>query len=292
MTLDAERKRELDHWWIDSLLIETQAAEPVRNDQRIQELLEHTDFQAAQIVHENRTDNKPFVSWVPLTLAATLLIGLSGWWLFTPASSNAYAAIDRSLKSVPMVRKYVVHVRANAVDGKPLERDIDLFLDSNDRFVVHAQGWLGGELWHGDDGQNRWLVPALGPALVGDERLLSRWLIKKDDSAPYLYLRTMLMRMKQGYQLESLSDEVLSDAHGNGKVTCQHVRGMVNPKQKGMHGKSPNQIDLAWHIVSFCNGIETRANAARPNGPLNWPVFQIWMPVGLNLRHTCDLDNA
>jgi hypothetical protein len=144
----------------------------------------------------------------------------------------------------PLAREYTIQIASHLVSRSEQTKNAQLFLDSENRFVVHRRGWLGfGDVWFGRDGSNLWVVPRLGPAIVGSEGVLAGWLAKKDSTAPYLHIQTVLKRMEKGYALRMLSDTSLE--FSGGQVTCERVRGERKEEIKGQNENDlPTLIEL------------------------------------------------
>lgn len=96
-------------------------------------------------------------------------------------------------------------------------------------------------LWLGSDGQDAWLVPALGPIRVGDETGLGRWLSQREQlSTPYLHVESILARMGRGYRLNEKPATELTLSSGT-TVSCQQIEGNLRWRNKD---KAPDKVKL------------------------------------------------
>jgi hypothetical protein len=246
MTIDEERQKELDELWLDSLLQESLRPEHSGDQRRIQMLLSKADFEEKEAHAAVVGKSSAFVRWLPLAIAASVLIAASCWSLFSPSSQQAYAAIARSLQSTPVAREYSIRILSNSLSGEQLTKTAQLYLDKNNRYAVHRQGWLGlSDIWFGSDGANHWFVPRVGPALQGSEQTLGGWLSRRDSTSPFLYLNTALKRMEKDYDLKMLPEADLGGVDGEGHVVCERVHGDLKSKGKTAGYRSlPIEIDL------------------------------------------------
>jgi hypothetical protein len=248
MVLDPNRKSELDAAWMESLLVEIHQSDAAEEKARLNKLFATLDDPSVDVPLRTN-DSTSRVSTMmrrvaPLALAASLLVVVSVWWLFSSSSQSAYAAVVRSMKPAPMTRLYVIHAQATGIGGNVKQREVKLFLDSQDRYAVNHTGWFGGEVWFGDNGKQKWFVPRLGPAVSGGEWITSKWMTKKDATSPYLHLNTILQRMANGYQLTRLPSEQLA-SHDGTLVDCDHVRGLLKPNSKrAANSGIPDSIEL------------------------------------------------
>ena len=276
MTLDDERKKELDELWLESLLEESLHPALDRDKDRIQLLFAKPDFESSESHSAVVIASRSIVRWLPLMIAASVLIALSSWSLFTQPNQHAYAAISRSLQPTPEAREYTIGIRAKLQSGDEVTKTAQLFLGKSNQFAVHRQGWLGlSDIWVGSDGTNQWFVPRIGPALQGSERILGGWLVRKDATSPYLHLNTVLKRMEKNYELHMLPDTNLDAVEGDGKVVCEHIHGLLNAQGKSAANRTlPADIEL-W--VDKETGIARRVilawnREAHQAGPIQWTI--------------------
>lgn len=276
MTFDSERKKELDHAWIESLLHEALNREHISNADRIQSLFSKPNFEFRELHSSAIHKHRSFVRWLPLAIAASLAVVLGAWLSsFSNPNQLAYAAIARSLQATPVAREYSIRIIANTLAETTVTKTAQLFVDSSDRFVVHRQGWGLGDVWFGNDGSNHWVVPRFGPAVKGSERILGSWLMKKDATTPYLHIKTILKRMEKEYRVSMLPDAVLTANFGQGDVLCERVRGeWKGPTRQPNNSMLPATIELwadkgtgiAHRVVLAWNLLPTQI------GPLEWTI--------------------
>lgn len=282
MTLDEDRRQELEQLWLDSLLQESLRPDRDRDQQRIQSLLSQPDFELNEGHLAIVPKSGSLVRWLPLVIAASVLIAVSSWSLFSSSNQRAYAAVARSLRATPAAREYSIRIFANSLAGDEVTKTAQLYIDKNNRFAVRRQGWLGlSDIWIGSDGTNRWFVPRVGPAFQGSEQILGGWLVRKDSTSPYLHLNTALKRMEKDYDLKMLHDIELEGVGVEGRIVCEQVHGAWNGQRKSASNRTlPTEIDL-W--VDKDNGIARRVVLAwnrEPNqgGVTQWTIDLIGYP--------------
>jgi hypothetical protein len=282
MTLDEDRQKELDQIWLDSLLQESLRPEQDRDRQRIESLFSKPDFDLSEA--HSAVDHKfrLLVRWLPLVIAASVLIAISSWPQFSSSNQKAYAAVDRSLRATPAAREYSIRILRNNLSGDELIRTAQLYLDKNNRFAVRRQSWLGSsDIWIGSDGTNQWFVPRVGPAFKGSERILGGWLMRKDSTSPYLHLNTALKRMKKDYDLTMLPEAGLDGVDGEGTILCERVHGEWKSQAKSSSDRAmPVEIEL-WADKE--NGIARRVVLVwnrEPNqvGVTQWSIDLVGYP--------------
>ncbi len=157
--------------------------------------------------------------------------------------SASRAAVARALKAVPPTREYSIQILARR-PKRDVESRATLYLDDRDRFVLHYPGWSGlTDLWIGGSPNRRWIVPRLGPVVVGNESLIGSWMAKKDATSPYLHLVPVLKRMEKAYDLRMLDD---ADIDRDGvRVPCQVVVGTLrNLRSNERRAMLPAKIQL------------------------------------------------
>lgn len=280
MTLEPERKQQLDEALLESLLRESYTSNP-DDSLRIAQVLTNLDTNSVATTVTNTArvrSSRTVQRWISLTLAASILIA-AGYAITNLVTSNAaYAAVMRSLESVPATRAYRVRmVHQRPVWGK---REVlaELYLNDRDQFVVRHPGWSRfNDMWIGGDAKNRWIVPRFGPAFTGGEAIVGGWLTRKDILSPYLHVETVLERMSRVYQLQLLDNESLPHVDSPETLTeCQHIRG----KLRGGHRGLPAQIEL-WADIE--TGIARRLELTwnrQPSerGPVSWTIELMGSP--------------
>ncbi len=288
MTLEPERQQAIDDALLESLLRESFASSSRANEdtRRIDTLLARIHPQPEQLATSQPTASQPVMRgskktayrWLSLAVAAALLIAVGLWTLDNATSSSAYAAVMRSLETVPPTRHYRVHmVHQRPVWGNR-EATADLYLSDSDRFVIRHPGWARfGDVWIGGDSKNRWFVPRFGPAFTGGEEIVGGWLAKKDIPSPYLHVSTVLERMSRGYHLKTIGREEIAHVDAPNRTSrCQHVRG----ERRGGNGAGPTQIEL-W--ADLDSGIARRLQltwdrSSSERGPISWTIELMGSP--------------
>jgi hypothetical protein len=232
-----------------------------------------------------RVTRRTWSRWVSWTIAASLLGAMFiGLQYFTPAQ-QALAAIEQSLAAAAeqIARKYLITVTIK--DGrKSRQVENDLYVQGNDRFALRHPALLpGADLWLGKNGDQTWVVPAIGPVRTGNDLALSRWLSSQEQvSTPYLHVTTVLDRMSRGYRLREMGETTIRSAAGN-EVVCRHVVGELKSEA---NQKLPATIELwsdaqsgvamrieaRWLLSASESGREKVVIefADQPNLPDNW----------------------
>ena len=157
-------------------------------------------------------------------------------------------SLEQSKRDVP--RHYNVELKFQKSNGQTNARVADLYVKGSDRFAFRRQGILGGEWWIGGEGENNWVVPAVGPVIEGDTTSLSRWLKRKPElSTPYLHVSTILERMGNGYKLTNHRAETIAGPDGR-EVQCRHIEGRLRKvvDLRDFEDRIPDRIEL-WADV-------------------------------------------
>jgi hypothetical protein len=249
---DNERLQEADMQMLDSLLRQALRPEPEAREARIQGVLQHLDEQTddptgdhRQTVARVRRKRSTVPRWISLAAAASLVLAVGLWWQVSSQPRRAYATVQEALRRT--AESGARHYNVKAVVQQPLvgkkEVTADLYVDGADRLVLrHPPIPLLGELWMGRNERGSWVAPTRGPVLVGDEKMLQKWMAdKKELSTPYLHVTTILHRMSQYYDLEMLPDDsVAAPDQPDTMVRCRRVRGVLRDTTRWL----PRTIDL------------------------------------------------
>lgn len=220
---DPSQREQAREAWIEALL--ASAARPQDHSERIVRAMDEIrSLEANSPPDRSRTR---WIPWVALALAASLFVGAFTWFsqMTTP---TALAAVRRSIQVAarPETRKYTLTLTVRSATGPPEQIENELYVRGADRFALRRPGLLlGKSLWLGQDGEEAWVVPPVGPVRKGDALVLSRWLRShRDLETPYLHVATLLKRMSDGYRLEELPDESIETPSGSVE-SCLHIRG-------------------------------------------------------------------
>lgn len=246
---------------IDSLLaaayVEERMAVTKRVDQVMQQIELEKNAPRRPTYEPTRAPQRTRNRWASMAIAASLfgamLIGLQ----YLVPSQQALAAIERSLVAAEaqVARKYLITVTFK-VGRESREIESDLYVEGNDRFALRHPALLpGADLWLGKNGDQAWVVPAIGPVRTGNDLALSRWLHSQEQfSTPYLHVTTVLYRMSRGYRLRELGESTIRSVAGN-DVVCRHVVGeLKNEANQNL----PATIELWSDAVS---GVAIRIEA-------------------------------
>lgn len=258
MGLDNEKREILDQAWIDSLLVVSMSPNMDQSDEtRIANLWRRIEIDSntpnrvdadsenseraphtSLLAHPNEPTNRPRSKWRSVLAVACVIALLSAIpWLLRP--SHAIAAIDRANQVFPTPRKYRIQM-AN-IGENASSRTVWLYLDSSNRYVVEHPSWFQSQrTWLGGDSRSQWIVPPVGPAFTGNQRILNGWLIRRDSDTPYLHLSTILDRMRNGYELTRPKSTELSSSDNQRTIDCEYIIGTRRLNRPGL----PATIEL------------------------------------------------
>lgn len=183
------------------------------------------------------------VSWQVVGWLSAALILIAVFLPYFDPSRNAMAAVNRSLQQalVDIGRRYSLRTSIHVTDSANMVREADLYVKGGDRFAINARGPLGfGTFWLGSSNGNAWVVPPLGPVILGGTRNLMAWVAQREDVAtPYLHLATLLERMRESYELSAFPPAELRI--NNEIILCRHVLGIRRNKGQDSF---PDRIEL------------------------------------------------
>ena len=243
---------------IEALLRSAYENDSANDQQRIEKVmqclaLEPIELERIELAHEESTASHQIGSRVQLNrgnrgivwaVAASVACGLFIAFQVWGTSGSALAAVQRSIATAQeyVVRQYRVTVTIGDSTGNNRVISSDLYVQGSDRFALRHPALLpGAHLWLGSDGQDAWLVPALGPIRVGDETGLGRWLSQREQlSTPYLHVESMLARMGRGYRLNEKPATKLTLGSGT-TVSCQQIEGNLRWRNQD---KAPDKVKL------------------------------------------------
>lgn len=277
MSVNDQQKKQLDDALLEALLSEALNSPSSQQSQiqlaKLGELTQQTEPDQASY-NDNpslRTNRRMLQRWqVWLAAAAAIMLGLmliNSW----SGSQTAYASLQMLINSKPVYRSYAVTMQNQLpIWGERLIRT-NLFLDDRDQFVIEHPGWKGfGPIWIGGGNNERWIVPPRGPSIVGNEKLIAKWLDKRDLPSPYLHLSTILARMKQAYDLKQLPDTVSPTNNPSLAAECIHLIGT----RKQFDAKLPESIEV-WADANSGVAHQLILRWQRPSaerGPLSWTI--------------------
>ena len=210
-------------------LLERAANPPVERDAaRIDKLM--SAIQAEPDAHavaprKVTTGSKRFLRWLPLPVAAGILVAVL--FLTQPGGSEnaAMAALDRTIaaEEKPNAREYTVTITRDA-SGSTRTSEHQLFVRRRD-FAISRKRLIGtGKVWMGGRGDQRWIVPGFGPVLVGGKDLLNKAVPKTQVlQTPFMSVSRILERTKRFYELTMQSDVQLKQAERT--INCQYIVG-------------------------------------------------------------------
>lgn len=241
---------------MDALLGQAMRPEDVPNQQRIEvlfaEIRKESQATGDDTTAENSTCHTTTVPierqrssvrrWFPLSLVAAALVVVAFVIQLNTANSSALAAVDRSIvaEQKNIAREYAVTLVTRSTLGANRTNHHTLFVQQRD-FAICATPRIGkGEVWLGGRGTERWIVPRIGPVLVGEEAVFDRSLLSdRVYSTPFLSVATILERMKRGYELSFSGNVGLVE--GDSTVICDKV---VGTKLRRTRLAFPDQIEI------------------------------------------------
>ncbi len=273
MTLESNRKKELDDALLESLLRETFAAN--RDDgpqiKRVLAVLDHPGLSTNR-PKSDRLWRQSWTRWASVALAACILIAAGYSITYMTTTNAAYAAVIRSLETTPTTRSYRIRMEHQRPIWGKREVVSELYLNDRDQFVVRHPGWSGfADVWIGGDADKRWIAPRFGPAYTGGEEIVGRWLARKDILSPYLHVSSVLERMSRFYHLRLLDNEFIPHATAPDVTSeCQHIRGRLRPGNRSL----PAQIEL-WADIETGMArrlVLTWGRSPSERGPVSWTI--------------------
>ena len=233
---------------IESLLHSAYDNEVQENESRINAVLAQiASTENATTSLKKRTINRGAIrwrGWASIAAALAVLMVLS--FVFQPSGSSAQAmsAIERSIAAAKksISRKYRLVITRRATGNSTREIESDLFVKGSDRIAIrYPHPLFNKSYWLGNDGNESWLVPPLGPVRIGNQSEFGQWLSRQENiSTPYLHSETLLLKMRIGYQLDEQAEKVLTLVGGE-THSCRHIiatfRGnKSSPKNKTSQG--------------------------------------------------------
>lgn len=268
----SERESQL----MDSLLQHSLGNQAAQDERRIKQLLENIRESESEPSHvaprieTKRSEPMRWGRWVSIPLAAALVAAVIFVLQTSSSESRAHAAVQRSLRAeqVASAREYEITIETRMSSGRVRTNRITLFVE-RDRFVIRAVPRVGrGYVWMGGQGESRWIVPRLGPVVVGQQGLLPNWSRKRRVAeTPFLKLTTILDRLQRAYDLELMPPASLPSIEGEqSMVTCEHIVGI---RQSRAVDSIPETVELWADAQSdFARRIELKWD--RPADEQGW----------------------
>lgn len=268
--LDAAGRRRLaDLQWIHSLVGMLLRADLPAREARIARACAAIQAEARQVTQPaiEVPARRGRFRWLAPTLVAAAVV-IAAVWLQGPTHprTTALAAVESSLKAaqVDQDRAYTVQSRIRMPSGNEHDFAAELWVRGATHYVFQQEGAFGGIVL-GGDGAEHWIVPALGPVLVSDDRgAFDQTLIGRPLATPYLQVTSLLERMAHRYELTLLPEESLSTVDGGRPVRCLHV---VGRSKADASEALPSVIEL-WAARQSGIAYRLRAQWDRPPGEL------------------------
>lgn len=239
----AERTRAADLLLVDALLEQLSGRQQLNLAAQLHRALDQIDRETIEPATSNEQFLPPLpvmspqppdrlrrlAGWLPMAIAASVLISASVF-LLQPAGNQAYAAVVRAYHAAleDITREYRVTIVRNG--PMPTTVPATLWVRGGSRFALKHPGPLPGNFWFGDDGQQRWLVPVMGPIVTTNERTdLLNWLRHHDDSLPFLQLSTMLGKLSRDYDVQMVGEQVRGKLRNPSTFLPQEVTAAITP---------------------------------------------------------------
>jgi len=222
-----DRLRGADLQLVHSLLQQSLRADAVAKERRIQRVAVRVRELANTVApvesHEKRTRRR---WWAPVAVAAAIVLVAAMLRIAEP-KQTALATVTASLQDAHAGTDRLYRVQLDWAGPVAGSRGLpaDLWVQGGDRYVLRHQGALG-EFIVGSNGAEHWVVPAVGPIVVGDQPgLLEQAVLGNQLSSPDLLITTILDRMTQKYELTLLTEVDLPGPEGQANIRCSHVQG-------------------------------------------------------------------
>lgn len=212
---------------MDSLLERAVKATAEDDERRVNTLISAIRGEAASVTSDARPGrSRRLLRWLPIPLAAGILVAVVFLSLPGGSQNAAMAALDRTIRAQqqPNAREYAVTIVARRQSGRTRSTNHRLFVRQRE-FAIRSPALLGSaEVWAGGNDERRWLVPTFGPVLVGPKGLLKTELPNRRVlETPFMSMETILERTKRFYDLSLKSKVTLRQ--GSVTIECDHIVG-------------------------------------------------------------------
>lgn len=218
----ADRRRVADMQWLDAILEFSLARDQASTERAVESVVRRLrDESRGQTSPPTAAQDEIKISTpVPrthrrrmrtlITTAVILLIGWMWWQQQTPnvASAMVEQAYQAALRATD--RTYRVSIESDRPSAKPLEAT--LTVRGSDQFVLEYTGPRGQQSWLGRSGSEYWFITHFGPVLIADSNYFARRWENHPEAAgmPFLQITTILIRLRNNYELTQLQDEPLN----------------------------------------------------------------------------------
>jgi hypothetical protein len=279
----ADKRRIADLLWVEALLEQALAPQPMQREARIQRAMASlttalrdnpvnngasTATTVTYITPRYRPQRSFRTAWIT-ALIVVLAVGL--WFQATDQSRQARAAVEymRQVAAEPRDREYAVTLAftpaSDAGTDLPQQKlNGNLYVRGGAAFAFQTPALVGpGKTWMGGDAKGVWLRPARGPIVfqATAEGLLQRYL-RSPVETPFMQITTVLERLGEHYDIEMLADELTPDSELVEHGLCHHIRG----KCRNPHGSLPDTIDT-WSARRGGNVIRMSLSWERKSRP-------------------------
>ena len=226
---------------------------------------------AVDLVGTSQRGRFPRSMAIGLATVALILVAVSLPWFDRSASAMAIVrkSLDQALVDVGRHYRVESRIRLSGSDH-PINCKSDLYVKGGSRFAWRQRLLSDVDLWLGSQNGSAWVVPPIGPVILGDEQGLVQWAsLQKDLSSPHLHISSMLRRMRDQYKVEYVPHASSSDSAVF--ADCEHVTGtLIGPRTD----LAPDQVDLWTDIESgVAQRVTLRWNL--PESGIGWESITI-----------------
>ncbi len=300
--LSDQQRASIDDRFVEALLQEAYLSErdASSEEERVKRLMQALD--GSEVLRPTDELAKPnhvrvrHRRWVSYVLAGCFLLFAFIWYQQRGPGNRAYAAIEKCLSISPKLREYRLTTHRIGSNGQAHATSMQLYFDDRDRFVLSHPSLLRlGTTWIGGDATHRWIVPPLGPVLVGGEEIVGHWLTRKSVNSPFLHIHSILSRVKRSYRLEWQGEVTIDNPFAE---KCQHVKAtLLVPRsqllKRSIYGLTNLRVLLFDCDLLGSERLDPRmTHPSVPNGTSNTPESQRCRRIGSSIKDTSIANDA
>ena len=240
------QRDQLRESWIESLLVSASRSED--HSKRVAQAMsqiEPSESRQDYVSPTVRADERRSRSLIWPTFGIAVAVSFALMLILPGRNTSALASIQRSLDvaAEDSPRRYRLQIGYRPEVGDAFRIDSELYVQGKERFALRHPGVIPGtSVWLGQNGEQAWVVPAIGPVLQGDPTILRQFLQSREElDTPFLHVTTMLKRMTtKGYSLKTLTDEQVLVPSGT-TFPCRHIEAEL---ASGDDPQLPYSIEL------------------------------------------------
>jgi hypothetical protein len=225
-----DQQRFADLAFLSALLERVHMPDPRNNEERVQRVM-------ASIVDQNESNltelARPAVvharvfraqRWLFSSVsAAAILVALFAFY-WTDPTRTAHAAVHRALVNATSLqdRQYRVTTEVRISSNHSMSFESFLTVRGGEKFTLRHPAMLG-QAWLGSNGEETWVVPAMGqPRRESDPKLAIEWAKKHGIGLPEMHISALIEFLQQQFDLELMPSEKLP---GEDDTRWQRLRG-------------------------------------------------------------------